>query len=59
MADPLRYAFIVSQAELVDSVDLVSATSYNKSAELEGVGLISVGVSKAIGHKCSRRDPNL
>lgn len=53
-ADPLRYAFIVSQAQLVDAAQ-VASTSYNKTTDLENVGSVSVGVSRADGQKCSRR----
>jgi hypothetical protein len=53
-ADPLRYAFIVSQAELVGEAAEAAACSYSRKADLEGVGHISVGVSRADGLKCSR-----
>lgn len=55
-ADPLRYAFIVSQAELVDAAQ-VASTSYNRTTDLENVGSVSVGVSRADGQKCSRQVP--
>ena len=54
VADPLRYAFIVSQAELAADEDQVAACSFSNRADIEGVGAVSVGVSKADGQKCSR-----
>ena len=54
VADPLRYAFIVSQAELAADEDQVAACSYSRCTDIEGVGAIAVGVSKADGQKCSR-----
>ncbi|EIE27214.1 isoleucyl-tRNA synthetase [Coccomyxa subellipsoidea C-169] len=56
-ADPLRYAFIVSQAELAEDEGQVASTSYSKATVLEGVGSIAVGVSRADGQKCSRQAP--
>ena len=53
-ADPLRYAFIVSQAELVATADEAAAASFSKTADLEGVGPVCVGVLRAEGEKCSR-----
>ena len=53
-ADPLRYAFIVSQAELVPTAEEVAAASFSKAADLEGVGPVCVGVLRAEGEKCSR-----
>ena len=54
--DALRYAFIVSQAELVDSAAAAAAMPYTStSAEVEGVeGEVTVGIGKAEGAKCSR-----
>ena len=54
-ADPLRYAFIVSQAELVGDPSEATSAPYSSSAELEGVGPVCVGVTRADGRKCSRR----
>ena len=54
MADPLRYAFIVSQAELAADKDQAASCSYSNTTEIEGVGAINVGVSKADGQKCQR-----
>lgn len=55
--DPLRYAFIVSQAELVGSAEEAAAAPYSSTAELEdgeGSGTITVGVLRAEGTKCAR-----
>lgn len=57
-SDPLRYAFIVSQAELADDVAAVASASYSNIVELEGIGTVSVGVSRADGQKCSRPVPS-
>lgn len=54
MADPLRYAFIVSQAELVADKEQVASCSYSNETDIEGFGAVTVGVSKADGQKCSR-----
>lgn len=54
MADPLRYAFIVSQAELAADKEQVVSCSYSNETDIEGVGAVTVGVSKADGQKCSR-----
>lgn len=58
-ADPLRYLFIVSQAQLLGSADEVVATcsEYNATAEIEGADgaiAITVGVTTADGSKCAR-----
>ncbi|GAB4814888.1 hypothetical protein N2152v2_001934 [Parachlorella kessleri] len=50
--DPLRYAFIVSQAELVDSAEAAAAAPYTSTAQLEegeGEGSVTVGVMRAEG----------
>lgn len=53
--DALRYALIVSQAELVDSAGEAAAMPYTSTAALEGVeGEVTVGIGKAEGHKCGR-----
>lgn len=56
--DPLRYAFIVSQAELVASPEAASEgefAAYAARAELEeGGGLVAVGIARADGRKCNR-----
>lgn len=54
VADPLRYAFIVSQAELAANEDQVASCSYSSRTDIEGVGVVTVGISKADGQKCSR-----
>ena len=54
VADPLRYAFIVSQAELVADKEQVASCSYSNETDIEGFGAVTVGVSKADGQKCSR-----
>ena len=54
VADPLRYAFIVSQAELAADKGQADSCSYSNTTEVEGVGAITVGVSKADGQKCQR-----
>ena len=53
-ADPLRYAFIVSQAELVSDAAEAASASFSKAAELEGIGAVTIGVLRAEGAKCSR-----
>ena len=52
--DPLRYSFIVSQAELVDSAAEAATAPYTAAAVLEEGGEVAVGVARADGHKCSR-----
>lgn len=54
--DPLRYAFIVSQATLVDSPEAATAgAAYSATADLEeGTGSVTVGVARADGAKCGR-----
>ena len=54
--DALRYAFITSHVELVDSAATATAAAFSSSSEeVEGVsGLVTVGVSKADGKKCAR-----
>lgn len=59
--DDLRFLFLVSQVEVVDSVEEVRlrCPQYNVVAAQGGVagtdaGYVSVGVSKAIGKKCDR-----
>ena len=47
--DELRYLFLVSQVELSDSLDEVTATKYQ--AEVDG---LTIGVAKADGEKCDR-----
>lgn len=59
-ADPLRFLFIVSQAELVGSADEVAAacSEYYANAEIEGVGesavTVKICVTTADGSKCAR-----
>jgi isoleucyl-tRNA synthetase len=53
-ADPLRYAFIVSQAELVGSREEAEVADYHATTDLEGIGEVTVGVTRAQGSKCSR-----
>ncbi|KAK9822294.1 hypothetical protein WJX74_003674 [Apatococcus lobatus] len=53
-ADPLRYIFITSQAELVDEAGAASAADYSRSVDIEGVGKVTLGVAHAQGQKCSR-----
>lgn len=53
-ADPLRYAFIVSQAELVGSRAEAEVADYHATTDLEGIGEVTVGVTRAQGAKCSR-----
>ncbi|PSC70632.1 isoleucine-tRNA ligase [Micractinium conductrix] len=54
--DPLRYLFIVSQAELADSpAGAAEGAAYSASAELdEGGGAVTLGVARADGAKCKR-----
>lgn len=56
--DPLRYAFIVSQAELVASPEAAAEgefAAYSARAELEeGGGALAVGIARADGAKCNR-----
>ena len=53
--DALRYAFITSEAQVVDSVEEATAAAYHSTAEVEGVeGVVTIGVSKADGKKCAR-----
>lgn len=54
--DPLRYAFIVSQAELAGSAgEAAEGAAYSATAQLEeGGGEVTVGVARADGAKCKR-----
>ncbi|KAI3432876.1 hypothetical protein D9Q98_010459 [Chlorella vulgaris] len=56
--DPLRFVFIVSEAELVDSQEAVTAAAaYSATAVLDetaGGMEVTVGVARAGGHKCNR-----
>ena len=58
--DALRYAFIVSEARLVDSAAEAAAAAYSSTVDLEegeeegAGGRVTVGVLRASGHKCSR-----
>ena len=47
--DELRYLFLASQVELVDSPEAIQNTEYNSQSEM-----IQVGVVKAEGEKCDR-----
>jgi isoleucyl-tRNA synthetase len=47
--DELRYLFLASQVELVDSAEAIDRANYNSKTDL-----VSVGVVKADGHKCDR-----
>lgn len=53
-ADPLRYEFIVSQVELVGSREEAEACDYSATSQIEGIGEVTVGVSRARGSKCER-----
>ena len=53
-ADPLRYIFIVSQAELVASAAAASEADHSASTDAEGLGRVTVGVARARGSKCQR-----
>jgi hypothetical protein len=57
-ADPLRYEFIVSQVELVGSRPEAEACNYSATTDIEGVGEVTVGVSRALGSKCERYAPS-
>ena len=55
--DPLRYAFIVSQAQLVESpAAAAEGAAYSATAVLEEAGgsEVTVGVARADGRKCNR-----
>lgn len=54
--DPLRYVFIVSQAELAESsAAAAEGAAYSATAQLEeGAGEVTVGVARADGVKCKR-----
>lgn len=56
-ADPLRYEFIVSQVELVGSREEAEACDYSATSQIEGIGEVTVGVSRARGSKCERCAP--
>lgn len=47
--DELRYLFLSSQVELVASSEVIQAVDYRSESET-----ISVGIVKAVGHKCDR-----
>ncbi|KAL4446248.1 hypothetical protein ABPG77_003055 [Micractinium sp. CCAP 211/92] len=54
--DPLRYVFIVSQAELAESAAAAAeGAAYSATAQLEeGAGEVTLGVARADGAKCKR-----
>ena len=52
--DALRYAFISSEAELVEVAEMATAAAFHSATEVEGVGVVTIGVSKAAGKKCGR-----
>jgi isoleucyl-tRNA synthetase len=53
--DALRYLLLVSEAEVVATAAEAAAAPYTSTAVLEGSGLeVTVGVSRAGGHKCGR-----
>lgn len=47
--DELRYLFLASQVELVDSLEAIASADYKSESDL-----VSVGVVKADGQKCER-----
>jgi isoleucyl-tRNA synthetase len=47
--DELRYFFLTSQVKLVDDEELITCLEYHGKSEL-----VTVGVTKADGHKCDR-----
>ncbi len=47
--DELRYLFLASQVELVDSPEAIESTKYNSQSEI-----LQVGIVKAEGEKCDR-----
>lgn len=47
--DALRYLFLASQVELVETAEVATAADYTSTSEL-----VTVGVVKADGHKCDR-----
>ena len=47
--DELRYFFLASQVELVDSTDAIDKAEYNSKSEA-----VAIGVVKADGEKCER-----
>ncbi|NES24972.1 MAG: hypothetical protein F6K41_40205 [Symploca sp. SIO3E6] len=47
--DELRYLFLASQVELLDSPEAIQNTEYNSKSEI-----LQVGVVKAEGEKCDR-----
>ena len=53
-ADPLRYAFLVSQARLVSEASEAAAADFSACAPIDGAGDVTVGVRRADGHKCQR-----
>ena len=53
--DPLRYALIVSQAELAGSEEDIMSLEYSSSVQMEGIdGVVKVGITSADGKKCAR-----
>ncbi|KAK9835222.1 hypothetical protein WJX81_006819 [Elliptochloris bilobata] len=53
-ADPLRYIFIVSQVDLVASAAAAAQADHSAATDVEGLGAVTVGVSRALGAKCQR-----
>ncbi|WP_072621775.1 isoleucine--tRNA ligase [Spirulina major] len=47
--DALRYLFLASQVELVDSADAITALDYHSATDL-----VTVGITTAAGQKCDR-----
>ena len=54
--DELRYALLVSGAEVCDSPEAVrgQCAAFSSEAEIEGLGTVTVGVTTAEGTKCER-----
>ena len=55
ISNDLRYLFIVSGVEIVDSSDAaVNGCDFTSVVDVPGAGAVSVGVARAEGHKCAR-----
>jgi len=55
IAHDLRYLFIVSEVQIVtSSADAIANCEFKSISSISGAGTVSVGVTRALGHKCAR-----
>jgi isoleucyl-tRNA synthetase len=52
--DELRYLFLASQVELLDTPDRLAGLTHSAQTDTVGIGMVGIGVVDAEGHKCDR-----